>query len=465
MKLPDFFFTSSFRPNTRRSRPLFSRPRLLLFVLLASSVALLADVKLTFDVTRHITKPAQPPLPAAAPVAKKSTVTILLGEDYLRSSSESETTHVDFVRRRTHHLSPDGKSFTDDSLYADIGFRGAELRNRQKIAAALSSATTQKLPDALDPFFAAHSLSLRLPESPPLIPSVDAGETSYAHDGKLLAVYSSDGFALTETEAARFARYLRHQVRAHPDILSALEKLRTVPRQFSVVQYDTGVDRSDFTLIASERINSAEASAATPTNLVERPTDSPALRSALALTPATFKARCDDSRIAAIEAGKGKQFLDALLLFLEFNLSTGEPIPKEFQTYKAAIEADPDCRIFFSTRRPASAAEARRAVEALHGLEAKTTRGLPVLQILRANLLTQLGQAGDAQPLFLAALESSPHIVGAWRDIGFGYHGGYRMDLAWQWWDAARRLLPASKTVKPIDDFERKLAHDHPEFF
>jgi hypothetical protein len=434
-------------------------------MLLVTSGALHADVKLTFDVIRHITKPAQPPLPAAAPVAKKSTVTILFGEDYLRSSSELETTHLDFVRRRTHRLSPDGKSLTDDSLYTDIGFRGAELRNRQKIAAALSSAITQKLPDALDPVLAAHSLSLRLSESLALIPSVDAGETSYAHDGKLLAVYSSDGFALTETESARFVRYLRHQVRSHPDILSALEKLRTVPRRFSVVQYDTSVDRSDFTLIAAERIEHPDSTAPTPTDVKERPSDSPALRAALALTPVTFKARCEDARQSAIRAGKSKKPLEALLLFLESTLSTGEPPPKEFATYKKMIEADPDCRAFFSTSNPANAAATERAGETLLALEAKTTRGLPVLKILRANLLTQLGKSGDAQPLFLAALETSPHIIGAWRDLGFGYYNGYQMQIAWQWWDAARRLLPTSQTVKPIDDLEQKLARDYPEFF
>jgi hypothetical protein len=39
------------------------------------------------------------------------------------------------------------------------------------------------------------------------------------------------------------------------------------------------------------------------------------------------------------------------------------------------------------------------------------------------------------------------------------------MQIAWQWWDAARRLLPTSQTVKPIDDLEQKLARDYPEFF
>lgn len=433
-------------------------------LLLASPAALLADVKLTFDVTRHITQTAKPSLPAAAPVTKKSTVTVFLGENYVRSISEAETAHTDFVRRRTHRLLADGKTFTDMSLYADLGFRTAELRNRQKLAAALKSISPVP-PDAVDPVLAAHSLAVSSPASSPLAASVGTDETSYLHNGRLLASYTLDGFTLNQAESAHFVRYLRHHVRAHPDILAALEKLHTAPRQFSVVHYDTGMSRSEFTLVASERVAEPASLATILVGREPRPADSLALRAALALTPATFNTRGQDLRQTAIKAGKSKQPLDALLLFIEFTLSTGEPLPKEFAAYKTAIQADPDCRQFLSTRGSTNATEARRAAETLSDLESKTTLGLPVLKILRANLLTELGKPGEAQPLLLAALEASPHIVGAWRDIGFGYHNAYQMEVAWQWWDAARRLQPASQTVKPIDDLERKLAQDHPDFF
>jgi len=198
--------------------------------------------------------------------------------------------------------------------------------------------------------------------------------------------------------------------------------------------------------------------------LQERSADTPALRAALAVSPASFNASCDALRQSAIAAGKSKNYLDTLLL-LEYGLSTGEALRKELTAFRAGVASDPDCQSFISTGMPHSRAAAERAVEVLRLLETKTTHGRPVLQILRANNLSELGKSAEAEPLLLSALEARPCIVGAWRDLGSVYHNRYEMGVAWQWWDNIRRVQPLGQSAKAIENLERKLVHDYPEFF
>lgn len=66
---------------------------------------------------------------------------------------------------------------------------------------------------------------------------------------------------------------------------------------------------------------------------------------------------------------------------------------------------------------------------------------------------------------FLAALSADPTLTGAWVDLGGMYYSGLRADAAWACWDAARALRPTHYMLKVVDDRERKLRADHPEFF
>jgi Flp pilus assembly protein TadD len=88
-----------------------------------------------------------------------------------------------------------------------------------------------------------------------------------------------------------------------------------------------------------------------------------------------------------------------------------------------------------------------------------------VLDIFEANTRLSLHQSDRAVDLFLTALTADPTITGAWVDLGTLYYNGFNADAARACWDAARILRPTHFMVKQIDDRERKLRIDHPEFF
>lgn len=431
------------------------------------------DLKLTFEVTQETSKPAQPPKTAAVKTIEKFTMTAVLGSDHSLHLTDSVSSYIDFRTRRIVNVRHSDHLFSDLSLYSLIGFYEAEFLNRIRVGELINRvrlgqafATTTATPgDHLDPMFLAHRFSLRPPTGSPLLVSSSPTRTSYAHGGKPLASFELSGFALSETDAAHFTRFLRHSYHLHPDILAALQKLKIVPHQFTVTHHEIATKEYQFTLLKAERIAHSNSLSTFLADKKAEPLDSAELRAAAALSPADFKTRCAKLRQAARAASKSKAYLDTLLLTLEYALSTGEPLPPEFTAYNIAIQSDADCRLFFTTRQPTSKAAAEKAVENLRALEAKTKVGRPILKILQASLLPSLGKPRDAKDLLHAALRESPHIVGAWRDLGYLYYNDYEMIIAWQWWDAARRTLPASPASKSIDDLERKLVRDHPEFF
>lgn len=439
------------------------RIRFVAFILLSFPVALLANLKLTFDVVQETSTPARPNSEASH-ATKTFPLTVLLSDQAFSSTGGPDPTFIDFTTRQSYRVDPSKESFSVISLYANIGFREAELRNRLGLAQSLVAA---RVPDNLfDRVLFESALSLRAPNSTPLEPAVSDERISYTHGEKSLAFFSRAGFELTEPEAAQFIRFLRYSYSTHPDILARLQTLRLVPREFEIHRYDAATDRFRLILTKAERVTEPVSSVSFLKNLKPSLPASPELRTALALESGDFKTRVAAARKSAVSAAQSKRYLDALLLFFEASsLSTGEQLPPEFATYKAAIESDPDCRRFFTTRRTTTPAASEQAVKTLIELESKTTAGRPVLKILRANLLTSLRRPAEAQRLILEALTEKPHILGAWRDLGFLYGSNFRMDLAWQWWDAARRLLPGSSQWKPMEDLEQRLAREYPEFF
>jgi len=200
----------------------------------------------------HRTKPTQPGTPPPGTTTERFTVTVMLGDHYLSSRDESETSYLDFARRRSYRISASSQTFSNTSLYAEIGFRSAELLNREKLSAAMAKFASSPH-DSMDPVLAEHSLSVQSTKRTTLIAVNTAGDTSFTYREKLLTSYATEGFTLTQTESAPFRALPALSTAAPSEYRLRTAETRLVPQQISVVHYDVGVHslRLHFRLLRS----------------------------------------------------------------------------------------------------------------------------------------------------------------------------------------------------------------------
>jgi tetratricopeptide (TPR) repeat protein len=167
----------------------------------------------------------------------------------------------------------------------------------------------------------------------------------------------------------------------------------------------------------------------------------------------------------AVELAEAEDYLNSTLLFLEYTLSTGESMPREFFKFKEAATADPNLKLLFASMNPKDEESAKQALPDFEVLGKKVDAGRHVFWIFQANLLTSFDRAEEAKELFLKALEENPMIVGAWKDLGQIYHRQFDCGAAWLCWDTGRSVHSGHGLFDQIDDLEDKLRNDFPEFF
>jgi hypothetical protein len=424
-----------------------------------------ADLQLTFQVSQKTEKPAPEPEKNPPTLSSREfTLTVTLGEDYLTSTSPEKTVAHDFTAKRSYWLEEPEKTYHEQSLYADVGFREAELRNRLMLQNVLKAGEIKQNP--FDTVLMEHLFALRSPESKPLTPDKESQDLRYSHGEQPLFSATDKGHPLTAEETKQFIRFLRHAYPAHPDILAALEKQNAVPAEFELHQYNMGADHFRFTLVKSVTVPKTFDPSALVAGFKRSESEvRPICALADAITPEDFQTKCDELVRAAVVEGKEKRYLECLLLFLEYALSSGQQLPREFQTFRTDLQADPNVNTFLSSMNPKDKDSAQKAADVMKNLRSGASKGSAVLKIHEANNLTAAGKPHEAQELFKEALTESPWIVGAWKDLGDLYYGTYEMGTTWQCWDTGRRLHPTQKQFDPVRQFERKLLTDHPEFF
>ena len=175
----------------------------------------------------------------------------------------------------------------------------------------------------------------------------------------------------------------------------------------------------------------------------------------------------DSGPVARPYTVTGGRTFDAMLANFAAMLSTGDQ--SEAAAWVAAhhdqIDANADAQRLMRSLKPKDAASAKVAAETLEKMKESAGPHGYALSIFEANTRLALHQGDRAADLFLAALAADPNITGAWVDLGTVYYSDFRADAAWACWDAARSLRPTHFLLKQVDDLERKLRTDHPEFF
>jgi hypothetical protein len=186
------------------------------------------------------------------------TVTIGLARDYHYRSSPLGLTVYDYRVRRIFRLSS-GSQFVNDSLYAEVWYRRAELENRAMIAAALNKGgidAGRTLP-AQDPFWAETELGLTTTKfaRPSLQRTELQGRIAWrTNDDEVLAVrYRRD--AVPEELRASLRRLWPSIAAIHPQIADELAQSGRLPEELWVKQIDhtaKSFENAHWTLIHGE---------------------------------------------------------------------------------------------------------------------------------------------------------------------------------------------------------------------
>jgi hypothetical protein len=445
------------------------RSRILLTGIIAVlATPLWAATVLTFDVVSHTeaakgTKQVRGlPTPADANYA----LTVTLSGDALQIDEPNTQTRYDFKNARIVRLDKLKNGYDEVSLYTFIGFDVAEFANRMMLGRALAVAKMKDNP--MSPALTENLMSLSDPVNATVIESsAKNDETIYSWNKQPLMIVSQKTREVPSALVSQYLRFLRYSTGGHPQILAAIERGHGIPERLTIVRSNMGTETRTLILrgVDEQPDRSLSLEGYTRKTPEGEPfTTSNRLSASSAADLEAHAAVLRKERDAAVTAGRT---LDAMLANFAAMLSTGDN--SEAAEWLAAhhdeINASADAQRLMRSLSPGDAASAKQAADTLGEMNQTAGPHAYVLNIFEANTLLGLHQDHKAIDLFLSALAVDPTVTGAWIDLGKLYYGDYNAEAAWACWDAARSIRPTHYMLKQVDDLERRLRTDHPEFF
>ncbi len=389
---------------------------------------------------------------------------VILGDDYLEFEDDDGRVVHDFVSRQSH-LVAEGR-YARRSLYADIGFRVAEFRNRMELIAALRQTHPERTQGQI--IEVEHLFGIDDEETEAPIVREEAPEKLvFRFQDSLMAEFSLKGRKLTPAHSQEFVRFLRYYVGGHPDILAQLQIQSRLPRDSDLVMKNLDKTESvklHLVKVGEEKRVRPDFSQRSPDVFPVDPLGALA-RLALGFDPELVVKSAQDALSKGEQAFVEGRLLPSALFFFEAYLMEGGDLPAQIVTNREAFQADPETALLFTSLIGETEEQARRSVSRLKSLEPKAGEASHVLKIFQAGLLLQIKEAVAARDLFLEALVVNPIIASSWMDLGDVYFSEFQADIAWLCWDIGRRLAPEHQMSEKVNRLEESLRSNYPGFF
>lgn len=429
-----------------------------------------AGTVLTFDVASHTeaTKGAKQTKGQPLPADKTYHLTVTLSGDTLLVDEPEGVTRYDFKSTRIVRLDKGKKTYEESSLYTFIGFNVEEFINRIRVGRVLAAGAVKDNPMA--PALTENLMSLADPDPAHAVvidQVTENDETIYSWKGQRLMSVSQQTRELPPAVIRQYMRFLRYSTGGHPQILAAIERGGGVPERLTVVRSNMSVETRTLTLRSIDERPDSPLSLDGYTREILEGEPFTALRRLSTSSPADLEAHAIVLRQERDTALADGHIFDAVLANMVAMLSTGDQ--NDATAWAAAhrdvISVDANVQSLGRSLEPKDAASAKLAATTLAKLKQSAGPHAYVINTWESNVSLGLGEWGKAVDQMLTALAADPFITGAWIDLGNYYYGAYRADAAWACWDEARALRPTHYMLKVVDDIERKLRTDHPEFF
>ncbi|HEY9756773.1 MAG TPA: hypothetical protein V6C97_16520 [Oculatellaceae cyanobacterium] len=402
-----------------------------------------------------------------ASTEKASEVTITLGDNYV-IQDDSETTHIiDFAKKRIVSVDKKANEYHDVALHSTVYFRAMELKNRLMLGQILKN--TGATLDAFRPFDSETLLGLTIPglDSTKVEEKTSNGAIDYVHDGQLVAWFEPSTEKISESAKTGYRRFLANMCQLHPQIRESLLKQETFPKTLKYQAKMAGLreEAKEFKLKSASTVSAVNADPPAGCKLVRDEALTPIYEGLDKLGEhpkfperAEITKKVDD----LIKSGKA---LDALLVILEYHLSTDENMDPETKKAMEAGKDNPAFQKFLRSSQSTAPSGAESAIKELESLDRSNPSAANVLDILCANLYFGLTQRTPAIQLMTKALTRNPLITGAYHDLGNMYLSIFQSGTGWDCFRLAQKLSPSHKMVNDISQLDAQLEKDYPEFF
>jgi tetratricopeptide (TPR) repeat protein len=433
------------------------------------TVPLVAHPVLMFTVTSH----KEPPKGVKSSTGKESKpsdetypLTVTLGHQYLVEEMQGTRTIYDFDRLRILRVNLASKSYTDDSLYSDIGFRASEFQNRIMLGTALQAGKVAVNP--MEPALMEQLFSMSNPKGQTTIEERHAGSTTEFFWGKQTLMSVSDrSQQLPAGYQSEYWRFLRYYAGGHPKIYAALASIQGVPERVTLVLTNMNTETREMILnfIRTEADEPYSLAGLSPASPDEAPYST--LRPLGPDAVAQLAERAETAAKARDAAFAQGRVLDALLSNMAILIMTGNEAGATawIAQHRDAIQSDESAHAFATNLEPRDQAAAQSAVHTLTELHKKAGSAGYMLDVFEGNTLVKLGDRKGGIEHLLGPLNVNPYLLGAWNDLGDTYYQSFRADKAWACWDAARRVNPKHPMLLKVAEMESGLRATFPDFF
>ena len=400
-----------------------------------------------------------------------------IASDYHYTNNEYGLRIYDYKLRRIFSVQPTG-AFVNDSLYAEVWYRQAELKNRVMLGGMLKGAgiNSPAAPGTTDPFWVETSLGMISPDLPrrELKRTDDKLGTRWTLDDEQVAAVRYDKDPVPDAVKVGLRRFWRTVVQVHPDVADTLATSGRIPVELWFKRVQLGQESVTVHWTLTSKHWERTASYPLAAHLTAVPSFAsgafPAIFATLSKEVAD-KAAPPQSDIYAARAedALGRQAgLEALLWLMEMDLAGGTPLAN-------CEPGDPRIYCLLAVRAgPTAKADPRTAVAFMKKAPDEVDRAqfatLPNAYLLRLLWATRPpGQGVDrkeGEQDLLAALKSSP-VANFSKDTGDFYAMEWQPFAAWQAWDLGR-LMAGHRTgdlLGSIDSLEAGLAEQESVFF
>jgi hypothetical protein len=376
----------------------------------------------------------------------------------------------DFAGHRTYHVHRKDGTYSESSVFADVGFREYEMQNRKYLAEVLEKATSDagKKTNTASHVLLDTECAFGLEASPPaggdVLDTTVESVREFRLAGETRLRYRPAEDAMPDAFRPGLRRFLTYGARIHPRIAERIEGNRFPP---ALLEYRVREMTSEQTvrleLRESARDDAAKPSLAGLKRALKQ--DSPAgelpekvLYGEIPGPALTF----EDYRKSSLEALAKKRYLDAMLVQFEGNIAVARVDKQAIRDVNEAGKDDPGLKALLAGLEEDDPKEALRLFDSIDATS--LTRGY-VLDIFRANSTAQSGNASEAIDLFRKALAANPRLTGVYKDLGGVLFGMYETFPAWDCWDAGRKIAPNHPMLRDVRDLEERLMKTYPRFF
>lgn len=389
---------------------------------------------------------------------------LILADGVMALKTAGNEAVYDFKKRRLYVINLKSNTYVNESLYSTVGFRVLEFQSREAQRKAITvPAVAAELPSTLD---SEHSLSIVMGGTEQISGKKEDGKLIFSDHERELAHWSEQGIDASPADVTGFVQFLRYTAGGHPQILAEMAARHSVPNDISLsFNQPYGVTTKHLVVTGGKPIDW------NPDYLAGLRPESSGANSIDTMLDQGTRLNQDDAlaaqrknRQVTGQAVQAKRMLDVLLGSVEFRLITGEPAAALPSELIEAINHDDACRRFEVAIRANTKAELDDAVKTLVELRSASTSGQNVLKLYEADARMHVGDATALQ-LYGEVLQTSPAIAAAYKDLGDLFILKYDTPRAWRAWDIGRQLAPRLPEFVPVDQFEKKLATDHPEYF